>query len=75
MRSSWRRLGAVLALTVLVLATRPAPAHSQGDPEFRLFSCAVTCLYHALNGQCTGRSNEQCVAWYSGCVEGCMFAI
>jgi len=76
MRSSLHRLGAALALSTMAVMTRPAPALSQQDgPEYRLFACAVTCLYYALNGQCNTRTNQQCVAWYGGCVEGCMFTI
>lgn len=76
MRSLFRRLGAVLALLVALQSVRPAPAVTQQQqPEVRLLMCALTCLYHAVNGQCSQRSNEQCVAWYAGCLEGCMFAI
>jgi hypothetical protein len=76
MRSPLRRFGAALAVILLVLSARPVPAPAQQQqPEVRLLFCAVTCLYHALSGQCSGRNNEQCVAWYSGCLEGCMFAI
>ncbi len=73
MRSSFRRLGAVLALTLMAFVSRPAPALTQQDQGFRLFACGVTCLYYAISGQCANRNNQQCAAWYSGCVEGCMF--
>ncbi len=72
MRSSLRRLGLAVALALTVVSIRPVPASSQ-QFEQRLFTCAVVCLYHALNGQCNERSNEQCVAWYAGCIEGCIF--
>jgi hypothetical protein len=76
MRSVFRRLGATLALLAVLQSARPAPAATQQDqPEVRLLMCALTCLYHAVNGQCAQRTNEQCVAWYAGCLEGCMFAI
>lgn len=75
MRSAFRRLGAALALLVALQTVRPAPAATQDQPEVRLLMCALTCLYHAVNGQCSQRSNEQCVSWYAGCLEGCMFAI
>lgn len=76
MRSAFRRLGAALALVVVFQSVRPVPAATQQDqPEVRLLMCALTCLYHAVNGQCANRSNEQCVSWYAGCLEGCMFAI
>jgi hypothetical protein len=76
MRSVFRRLGAVLALLVVLQGARPVPAATQQEqPEVRLLMCALTCLYHAVNGQCSKRSNEQCVSWYAGCLEGCMFAI
>ncbi len=74
MRTQLRRLGLVLALALTVLGTRPAPVRSQQFEE-RLFACALACLYHALNGHCSKRSNEQCVAWYAGCVEGCLFSL
>jgi hypothetical protein len=74
MRTALRRLGLALALALVLGSARPAPSASQ-QVEYRLFYCALTCLYHALNGQCNERTNEQCVAWYAGCLEGCMFTI
>jgi hypothetical protein len=75
MRSALRRFGVALALVLTVQSTRPAPATSQQGIEYRLLYCAIACLYYTFNGQCNERSNEQCVAWYAGCVEGCMFTL